>query len=276
MKKLIAFLLFVSLGFSSSAQKISGSATYKTASKMSMTLPDNIPPERKKMIEARMQKALQKEFTLEFNRNESLYKEEIPLDKEGNARGMRMMTMMTTGTGTMYKNQKEGRFVDETELFGKKFLVKDDLETYKWELQSETKTIGNYICNKAIAKREQKTLTIKTEDGEMKDSSGVDTSTIIAWYTMQLPISHGPSEYHGLPGLILEVNDGTNTILCTKVSLSTKEEKQIEEPTEGEEVTAEEFEEITEKKLQEMQRMFKNRGNDGRHGGNGFQITISR
>lgn len=269
-------MLFIGIGSTAFSQKISGTATYKTASKMDITLPDNIPPERKKMIEARMQKALQKEFTLEFNRNESLYTEEIPLEKEGGGRGMRMMTMMTSGTGNMYKNQKEGRYVDETEFFGKRFLVKDDLETYEWELQSETKTIGNYICNKAIAKREQKTLTISNEDGEMKDSSGVDTSTIVAWYTMQLPISHGPSNYHGLPGLILEVNDGTNTILCTKVSLSTKEEKQIDEPTEGEEVNAEEFEEITEKKLQEMQRMFKNRGNQGGRQGNGFQITISR
>ncbi len=276
--KRIVFTLF-SLIFSVllSAQNIGGTATYKTASKMDIKLPDDIPPERKQAIEARMAKAMQKEFTLDFNRNESLYQEVVELDKDGgNRRGMRMMTMFMGGSnGTYYKNNKEGRYTDATELFGKKFLVKDSLEQYDWKFDSESKTIGNYICNKATATQIRKTTTIRTKDGgEMEDSVGVDTNIITAWYTMQLPINHGPSKYQGLPGLILEVNDDGTTILCTKVSLNTKEKKVITEPEEGDEMSRAEFEEMADKKMQEMQRMFKGRNNG--HGRGGFEITIKR
>lgn len=277
MNKLVLAFAAVVFSLSLNAQKISGSATYKTASKMDIKLPDDIPPERKKAIEARMAKAMQKEFSLEFNRNESLYKEVVELDKEsGNARGMRMMTMFTGGTnGTFYKNNQEQRYTDATEFFGKKFLVKDSLEQFDWKLGSETKTIGNYICNKATAMQVRKTMTIKTKDGGgMEDSAGVDTSYITAWYTMQVPINHGPGKYQGLPGLILEVNDDGTTILCTKVAINTKEEKEIEEPSEGDEMTRAEFEEMAEKKMQEMQRMMKGRNNG--HGRGGFEITIKR
>lgn len=277
MKRYILTLFSMTFSLVLSAQNIGGTATYKTASKMDIKLPDDIPPERKKAIEARMAKAMQKEFTLDFNRNESLYQEVVELDKEGgNRRGMRMMTMMFGGgTGTYYKNIKEARYTDATELFGKQFLVKDSLQSFDWKFSQETKTIGNYICNKATATQVRKTVTIKTKDGgEMEDSSGVDTNIITAWYTMQLPLSHGPGKYQGLPGLILEVNDDEATILCTKVSLNTKEKKEILEPEEGEVMNRAEFEEMTEKKMQEMQRMFKGRNNG--HGRGGFEITIKR
>ena len=32
-----------------------------------------------------------------------------------------------------------------------------------------------------------------------------EVETITAWYTPQIPVSHGPAEYGGLPGLILEL-----------------------------------------------------------------------
>ena len=31
-------------------------------------------------------------------------------------------------------------------------------------------------------------------------------NNIIAWYTLDIPISNGPGNYHGLPGLIVEID----------------------------------------------------------------------
>ena len=54
------------------------------------------------------------------------------------------------------------------------------------------------------------------------------------------------------------MNDGNTTILCTKVSINTKEPVEIKEPSEGEEVDAQEYQEITARKIEEMQQNFGN------------------
>lgn len=76
--------------------------------------------------------------------------------------------------------------------------------------------------------------------------------TITAWYAIEIPISQGPSKYWGLPGLILEVNDGKTTILCSKMVLNTKEKLEIKPPKNGKKVTQKEFDTIVEEKMKEI------------------------
>ena len=78
---------------------------------------------------------------------------------------------------------------------------------------------------------------------------------VTAWYTMDIPVSHGPENYWGLPGLILEVNDGTTTILCSKIVLNPKEKKEIKAPKNGKVVTQAEFDKIMKEKMEEMREM---------------------
>ena len=47
-----------------------------------------------------------------------------------------------------------GRYTDQKDVYGKIFLVKDDLKPIEWKLESETKFIGEYECFKATMKRE--------------------------------------------------------------------------------------------------------------------------
>mgnify|MGYP000672256811 CR=1 FL=1 len=96
--------------------------------------------------------------------------------------------------------------------------------------------------------------------------------TTTAWYTLDIPLSHGPSEYWGLPGLILEINDGDLTILCSKIVLNPEKGVAIEKPKTGKKVTQAEFDAIQEKKTQEMMEQFK--GDSRRGDGNSFQIRI--
>jgi GLPGLI family protein len=94
-----------------------------------------------------------------------------------------------------------------------------------------------------------------------------DMQNVTVWYTPQIPVKQGPDVYHGLPGLILEINVGNTTILCSKVVLNPKEEVEIDKPEKGEVVTREEFAKITEKKTQEMmERYGRGRGRGGRGG----------
>ena len=64
---------------------------------------------------------------------------------------------------------------------------------------------------------------------------------VTAWYTPQIPVSQGPGEYWGLPGLILEVNAGTTTVLCTEITLNPNEKVTIKKPSKGKKVTRDEF-----------------------------------
>ncbi len=90
--------------------------------------------------------------------------------------------------------------------------------------------------------------------------------TITAWYTPQIPVSNGPGEYWGLPGLILEINSGRTTILCTEIVINPSEKEEIEAPTKGKKITREKYTETVKKKMEEMREMFRNRRGSGRGG----------
>lgn len=278
MLKVFSLFFSLLLTTSLSAQaSFSGEATYKTATTSPIKFDESkLSPDQLKMIKQRMSKALQKEFTLQFNRNESLYQENVALEKDGAGGGMRFMSMITGSGGTYFKNLAEQRYVDQTEFFGKKFLIKDSLENFDWKLGKETKSIGNYICNKATTQRIVTVSKVESSGEEVKDTTINDTIEITAWYTMQIPVSHGPAQYGGLPGLILELNDGATSMLCTKVSLKAGEALSLEEPDDGEEVSQEEYNEITTEKMEEMRTMYGGRRGGGRGGNGSFEIRIGR
>jgi Protein of unknown function (Porph_ging). len=96
--------------------------------------------------------------------------------------------------------------------------------------------------------------------------------TTTAWYTPQIPVTNGPGIYQGLPGLILEINDGTTTIVCTEVILNPKEKINITPPKKGKKVNQATFVKIKRKKSEEMLEKMKSR--KGIDMGNGVNIKF--
>lgn len=237
-------------------------------------------PEMKKNIEDRMRKASEKTYILSFNKSESIYKEEEKLEAPGQGQGgMRMMmgSMMGLG-GTFYKNIVDKKYIVDKELFGKEFLIKDTLEVLKWEMSGETKQIGAYMCMKATAKKKvnqsdfrnyrQKKVEPKVETAKDTSKTEVKKTTnfmdsfempkekeVTAWFTMDIPVSHGPEEYWGLPGLILEITDGKTVVLCSKIVLNPKEKTEIKPINKGAIVTQPEYDKIAKDKMEEMRNM---------------------
>ena len=72
----------------------------------------------------------------------------------------------------------------------------------------------------------------------------------------------------GLPGLILEVNDGKTVMLCTKIVMNSKEKVTIKPVGKGKQVTQKEYDEIVKKKTEEMMEM-----NSGPNGQRSFRIS---
>jgi GLPGLI family protein len=108
-------------------------------------------------------------------------------------------------------------------------------------------------------------------DKNSKEEETKEEFTVTAWYTPQIPVQNGPGNYYGLPGLILEVNDGSETVLCSKIVLNPSKGVSVKEPDSGKKVNQEKFDAILKKKMDEMNEQFY----DGRRGsGGGMEIEI--
>ncbi|MBC7523745.1 MAG: GLPGLI family protein [Flavobacterium sp.] len=296
MKKIFFTLIIFTAYFNSFAQKdFQGMAVYESKTstadfKKRFEGNKDITPEMQKMIEERMKKVFEKTFILNFDKSASIYKEEEKLDPTAgqNGGGMRMMmNSMSGGGGTFYKNVKEKAYTVDKEFMGKEFLVKDSLPKLNWKLEQETRVIGGYTCYKATAVKEasksdfrnfrpkndddKKANTAKSDDKDKKTNflEGLDIPkeiTITAWYTPEIPVNQGPESYWGLPGLILEVNDGKTTVLCSKVVMNSKEKADIKAPTNGKVISQKEYDETVIKKMKEMQEMNQGQGGGMRFG----------
>jgi GLPGLI family protein len=262
------------------AQNFTGKAIYKTSIKSSFSFGDDknstMSDDVKKQLQARLQKMNQKTFILNFDQKTSSYKEETTLDVPKPQVGGGNIVMMSFGgsgnASVYFKNIKEKRFTNQTEIMGKRFLVKDKLPEYKWKLSSETKNIGNYTCYKATFTEEVENINMTFENGEAKEEKKKENSITTAWYTVQIPLSNGPGDYQGLPGLILEINDGKKIIVCTEIILNPFKKITIEEPKKGKVVSQKKFTKIEKQKSGEMIEKFK--GRNGVDLGNGINIKI--
>ncbi|MGB3605817.1 GLPGLI family protein [Psychroserpens sp.] len=289
--------LFSCFTLNSNAQDFQGQAIYQTKTTVDMSSfgGDKMSDQQKKMIAGRMKSMLEKTYILNFNRSESTYKEEEKLEAPG-ASGGRFASMMSSFTGgAQYKNVKENVLLQEQEFFGKEFLVQDSLPKLEWKLGDETKQIGQYTCFKATTTKKVDEMDFmsmrrKNRDDDKKENkkdetdaakSKTDTSAVsddpfdevevpkfiivTAWYAPQIPVSNGPGEYQGLPGLILEVTADRTVMLCTKITMNPQEKEPIERPKKGEVVTREAYNTIMKEKIQEMRDMYGGRGGGRRN-----------
>ena len=286
MKSLFTFF-FAFVTITTFAQKdFQGKATYMSKTTMDMSRwsrNGQMSEARKKQIAERMKSMLEKTFILTFDKSSSLYKEDAKLAAP-TAGGRSRFGGMMGGNGIKYKNTKDKVALESTEFFGKKFLISDEMEQPKWELGSETKQIGNYTCFRATLlqdvnpldwskMRPRKKDDKKKEDTSKKDSTNTvkisdeiempKQTLITAWYTPQIPVSNGPGEFWGLPGLILEINSGRTTILCTEIVMNPSEKEAIEAPDKGKKITRKKYTETVTKKMEEMREMFQRRGRNG-------------
>jgi len=267
-----------------SAQDFQGKAVYQTKTKMEMDLAGSgIPADRIKRIEEMMKSRLEKTFVLTFNKTASIYKEEAKLDQSASRGGMRMMMVGGAGSGKHYKNSQTKTSTKENEFSGKNFLIKDDLVTYEWKMEEETKMIGENLCFKAttvievpvrennfrFGRRNNNNAEKEEEAKEEPKEDVMELIIVTAWYTLNIPVSHGPGDYWGLPGLILEINAGNTQMLCTKIVMNPKEKSELVEPKKGKVVSQKEYDTIIEEKTKEMRERMGNEreksGGSGRH-----------
>lgn len=241
-----------------SAQDFSGQATYesKNNSNTFKITSANMSDAEKEEIEKKILKMSQKTFILNFNAFESEFFEEIQLADP--------MSGKTTNTirSTLYKNIKNKTFVEERDFMDKSFLVIDSLKKLNWTITNESKVIGNYNCIKATIitpvteeeKQAYEKKLKKQKEGKTQFIALTEPkeNVVVAWFTMEIPVSNGPIDYWGLPGLILEINNGYKSYLCSKIILNPKEKNEIKLPKRGKTVSEKEYDDLVDKKMKEF------------------------
>lgn len=88
----------------------------------------------------------------------------------------------------IYINYLDNQITVIDQIFGgDKFVYKEMTDEIGWEIKTEIDTILSYPCQKALTNFRGRIFT--------------------AWFSNQIPINKGPYKFHGLPGLILKIED---------------------------------------------------------------------
>ena len=136
------------------------------------------------------------------------------------------------------KNEK----TEQVEFMTRNFLISDPIKNKAWKLTNRMIKVQNFIC-----------LGAELKDGDQ---------TITAWFTSEIPISAGPDEFFGLPGLILVIEiNGETTFIATSIDLTPPKKGVLSKPDSGTKVTQEEFNKIIEDKIKEFKETGGNKGN---------------
>jgi GLPGLI family protein len=109
-----------------------------------------------------------------------------------------------------YKDLKNNKILKEYNIRNSDFSAKDKLPNYEWTITNEKAIINGYKCKKATTKK-----------------TFVPTT---AWFTEEIPISDGPDEYWGLPGLIIKLELGGYSTITLETIKTTTENSEIKEP----------------------------------------------
>ena len=266
MKKISSFILsacmiqFLCME-SMQAQDFQGKAFYFSKSKMNLgSWGARMSEAQKKQIKNRLKNRLEKTYVLSFNVEESLFLEEEKVDAISGATDSWGANF---ARGKQYKNIAENQLVQAQEFYGKRFLVIDELQPITWEMGSEVKQIGGYTCFKATAiLPEQELSWYNFSWGQLSSNASstqekdIQLTQIEAWYTLQIPVKHGPAEFWGLPGLILEVSAGDTTMLCSEIVMNPKERRKIAAPEKGQVITKSDYRSTIIGKMTEMRNSY--------------------
>lgn len=111
-------------------------------------------------------------------------------------------------------------------VWGKAFIAEENIPMLHWILDTSTRKIGRFICQKATT-----------------DFRGRKYE---AWYTNEIPVSIGPWKMNGLPGLILEAYDLKREVqwIFSSIEIPYNVKKDLIIPQKGEQISFERYKTI--------------------------------
>lgn len=230
MKKAIITVVLIALAAIQDfhGQSLSGEVIYKI--QLVRTEADLKNSNDRALIDAIMDIGNKQTTTLLFNNNQSstvLNQHLISEDVNSGLREWARSMAFVKTVGSDYFFDKVSNTAIERKYSGQ--LVKKINKKLAWEITTESKMIGDYLCYKA-----------ETSEKSV-NRIGQDRSVpITAWFAPSLPYGYGPSCYNGLPGLILELEYRETTFLASSITISNVSDSTIDFPK-GKTILKEEY-----------------------------------
>ena len=258
MKKILFALMGISTVLSISAQQKQGRVIYTRTMQMQMEINDN------DHMAQMLPKTRTDNFELTFGSNQSIWKhiDEEDNNDEVNGNGMEIRMIAPGQNDVVFYDFAKAQKIEQREMMERKFIVTDSIQKLDWKLSGETQIILGHVCQKAAAQREGRRTQMTMDNGKMERKEIADTSTIVAWFTADIPVPAGPEVQGQLPGLILALDINNGRAVYKAVELSEKADTlSIKEPTKGKKVTPDEYKKETAKMMDEMQKNNQGKGN---------------
>jgi GLPGLI family protein len=235
MKKaiLMGLALALAIGFATHAQNnnTEGLITYEEVVKFKIEMDD-----LSEQMQAMLPTENRSEKQLFFNEEASLYQNsknvQSDINESSEDGGIRIM--MSQPEEIYFRDLKKNTSIEQREFMTRLFLIESETEQKEWKLTGKQKMILDFPCQEAI----------------LQDSN----KTTNAWFTPAIPISTGPANYAGLPGLILSIesDSGNRVIIAKTIEFKKIGTKEMQKPKKGKKVSKEKFNSIVEKKTKEM------------------------
>lgn len=170
----------------------------------------------KNILERAIEGSKYLEFNLLINKIESSFSLSEILDNSNNS--LNYAKIHCGYISEMYSNMKSGYdYQSYNDVLGV-YVVKKEIKKYDWILTNETKYIDGFLCYKATA------------DDVIVNPAGRFSFPITAWFTPKIPISSGPLNIGGLPGLILELSKRNITFGIKSIEINPQKNFSIRKP----------------------------------------------
>lgn len=232
-KNLLAIILLMLVLQQADAQSIK--VVYETQPKMEIKA-DGLDPS---MIE-QIRKSAKVRYQLCYKNGESVYR---TLKSESSSSSGNMVINIQRPEDVTYRNHSTKKEISKKDFFGKDFLITTDLKAGEWTITDTTKVIQDYLCQKALL-----------NDGEKE---------MAVWFCPNLPIKDG-AVYTGLEGLVLGVETKQFSIFATEISEDV--DCKIEIPKKGKKISAKEYKEMVEKRMEAMKKEGNSYDSESRNG----------
>ncbi|MCF0206843.1 MAG: GLPGLI family protein [Bacteroidales bacterium] len=207
MKKTLLIVIALLSITAANAQQTSGVIEYEIVTDVEKLLKFFMPEKEDVMYGMRNEWKIRKsKCTLKFSPTETIYE---PVEEETDN--------MLWGGGNdneniYYTNIAKGEITYIIDVMGRKTIIEDSTPKISWKVTNGMKEVAGHICMSA------------------NYNDTIMDRVVTAWFALDMPLSYGPENFQGLPGMILQIEMYNGATVYTAKKINFTESQKIDKP----------------------------------------------